>query len=141
LCQAEQLTLQLPPASHAASASSSLLPSRPASSLTAAADASEWNLNGIARLPSGFLQHTHQSIPGVTAPMLCEWLLSARSSRSAYLPTLVLICSLAADIGMRNSTFCWHNEDNWLYSTSYMHAGEPKIWSVFPSCLAFSLPA
>lgn len=79
LCQAEQLTLQLPPASHAASASSSLLPSRPASSLTAAADASEWNLNGIARLPSGFLQHTHQSIPGVTAPMLCECLPSAGS--------------------------------------------------------------
>jgi hypothetical protein len=50
----------------------------------------EWNVSRLARLSSGLLQHLVTPIPGVTDPMLY--------------------------IGMRYSTFCWHVEDNWLYS-------------------------
>jgi len=63
---------------------------------------SQWNLRVFARLSKGLLRHLPDDIPGVTDPMLY--------------------------IGMRFSTFCWHTEDNWLYSISYNHAGTPKTW-------------
>jgi histone demethylase JARID1 len=31
-------------------------------------------------------------------------------------------------IGMVFAAFCWHIEDHWTYSISYMHFGEPKTW-------------
>ena len=36
--------------------------------------------------------------------------------------------------GMLFSMFCWHVEDNYMYSVSYLHAGSPKTWyGVSPS--------
>lgn len=31
-------------------------------------------------------------------------------------------------IGMVFSSFCWHVEDNYLYSINYMHFGANKTW-------------
>ena len=30
--------------------------------------------------------------------------------------------------GMVFSMFCWHVEDNYMYSVSYLHEGAPKTW-------------
>lgn len=34
------------------------------------------------------------------------------------------------------SAFCWHNEDHYLYSINYLHAGSPKRWYGVPGSLA-----
>ena len=31
-------------------------------------------------------------------------------------------------LGMLFASFCWHVEDNYMYSINYMHRGAPKTW-------------
>lgn len=59
-----------------------------------------WNLNSLPYVT--LLKWLGESISGVTRPMLY--------------------------IGMLFSSFCWHTEDNWLYSINYLHTGAPKRW-------------
>ena len=34
------------------------------------------------------------------------------------------------------SSFCWHNEDNFLFSINYLHEGAPKLWYGVPGASA-----
>lgn len=65
-----------------------------------------WNLNNIPQAPDSVLRHVRVGINGVNVP----WM---------YYGTLF-------------STFCWHNEDNYLYSINYHHKGAPKRWYGVP---------
>lgn len=79
-----------------------------------------WNLNSLPYVT--LLRWLGESISGVTRPMLY--------------------------IGMLFSSFCWHTEDNWLYSINYIHTGAPKRWygvsghnaEVFEAALKAELP-
>ncbi|EGD78182.1 hypothetical protein PTSG_09058 [Salpingoeca rosetta] len=44
-------------------------------------------------------------------------------------------------VGMLFSSFCWHVEDNFLYSINYMHFGDGKRWYGVPSSHAHKLEA
>ena len=61
-----------------------------------------WNLNNMPHLPSSLLRLVPEAVGGINVP----WLY----------------------MGMLFSTFCWHVEDNYLYSINYMHHGEAKLW-------------
>lgn len=65
-----------------------------------------WNLVNMASSHGSVLQHLHTSINGINVP----WLY----------------------IGMLFSSFCWHNEDNYLYSINYHHFGDCKQWYGVP---------
>ncbi len=67
---------------------------------------SYWNLNNIPNCPDSILQHIKVGINGINVP----WM---------YFGNLF-------------STFCWHNEDNYLYSINYHHWGAPKQWYGIP---------
>jgi hypothetical protein len=65
-----------------------------------------WNLNNIPSAPGSILRHVKAQINGINVP----WLY----------------------FGCLFSTFCWHNEDNYLYSINYHHQGAPKQWYGVP---------
>jgi len=65
-----------------------------------------WNLNNIPSAPGSILRHVKAKINGINVP----WLY----------------------FGCLFSTFCWHNEDNYLYSINYHHRGAPKQWYGVP---------
>ena len=65
-----------------------------------------WNLNNMPQAPDSVLRHVKTGINGINVP----WL---------YYGSLF-------------STFCWHNEDNYLYSINYHHRGAPKQWYGVP---------
>lgn len=67
-----------------------------------------WNLNNLPY--ASVLKHLNQSIAGVTRPMMY--------------------------VGMLFSSFCWHTEDNWLYSINYVHKGAQKLWYGIPGSCA-----
>lgn len=67
---------------------------------------SYWNLNNIPNAPESILQHIKVGINGINVP----WM---------YFGNLF-------------SSFCWHNEDNYLYSINYHHWGAPKMWYGVP---------
>lgn len=69
-----------------------------------------WNLNNLPSIEGSVLRHVRAPINGVNVP----W----------------LYC------GMQFSTFCWHNEDNYLYSINYSHAGADKQWYGVPGAQA-----
>ena len=68
---------------------------------------SDWNLAKFVQLKNNILKFGRQKIPGVTTPMMY--------------------------FAMIYSQFCWHAEDNDLYSISYLHSGCPKTWYGIPS--------
>jgi len=69
---------------------------------------SGWNTNNLPG--ATFLHHINESVGGVTRPMIY--------------------------VGMLFSSFCWHTEDNYLYSINYLHTGKPKLWYGVPGFAA-----
>ena len=69
---------------------------------------STWNLNNLPLQSGSLLKYISPDgeISGVSAP----WVY----------------------VGMLFSSFCWHNEDNYLYSINYMHHGAGKTWYGIP---------
>lgn len=67
---------------------------------------SGWNLNNIAAAQGSVLRCLSIPINGINVP----WLY----------------------IGMLFASFCWHSEDNYLYSINYSHFGAPKQWYGVP---------
>lgn len=65
-----------------------------------------WNLNNIPCAPDSVLRHVRVGINGINVP----WM---------YYGSLF-------------TSFCWHNEDNYLYSINYHHKGAPKQWYGVP---------
>jgi hypothetical protein len=65
-----------------------------------------WNLNNIPNSKNSVLRHLKVGINGINIP----WLY----------------------FGCLFSTFCWHNEDNYMYSINYHHRGAPKQWYGVP---------
>lgn len=66
-----------------------------------------WNLNNLPYAYGSLLRHVHTEIKGINVP----W----------------LYC------GMLFASFCWHTEDNYMYSVNYQHMGANKRWYGVPS--------
>ena len=69
-----------------------------------------WNLNNLPLWPGSVLRSVRIPMKGVNVP----WLY----------------------MGMLFATFCWHNEDNFMYSLNYLHRGAPKQWYTVPGASA-----
>ena len=65
-------------------------------------DPNPWNLTVLPTLPRSLLRFLPEHVSGITIPMMY--------------------------VGMVFSTFCWHVEDDYLYSINYLHEGAPKTW-------------
>lgn len=65
-----------------------------------------WNLNNLPFWQGSLLRYIRAPLNGVNVP----WLY----------------------MGMLFSTFCWHNEDNFMYSVNYLHSGAAKQWYAVP---------
>lgn len=65
-----------------------------------------WNLNNIPCAPDSVLRHVKVGINGINVPWMYH--------------------------GSLFTSFCWHNEDNHLYSINYHHKGAPKQWYGVP---------
>lgn len=65
-----------------------------------------WNLNNIPNSKNSVLRHLKVGIKGINVP----WMY----------------------FGCLFSTFCWHNEDNFMNSINYHHKGAPKQWYGVP---------
>jgi hypothetical protein len=65
-----------------------------------------WNLNNIPSAPDSVLRHVKVGVNGINVPWMYH--------------------------GSLFTTFCWHNEDNHLYSINYHHKGAPKQWYGVP---------
>ncbi|KAF0754164.1 hypothetical protein AaE_005439, partial [Aphanomyces astaci] len=76
-------------------------------------DHTAWNLNNLPSAHGSLLRHIDAQINGVNVP----WVY----------------------FGMLFASFCWHFEDNYLYSINYMHTGAKKHWYGIPatSCDTF----
>ena len=61
-----------------------------------------FNLTILPTLPRSLLRFLPDHVSGITIPMMY--------------------------IGMVFSTFCWHVEDDYLYSINFLHEGAPKTW-------------
>lgn len=71
---------------------------------------SRWNLNYLPTDDKSLLKYVNLPINGINVP----WLY----------------------FGMLFATFCWHNEDNYLYSINYSHYGDVKQWYGVPGSQA-----
>jgi histone demethylase JARID1 len=69
-----------------------------------------WNMNNLPLWPGSVLRYIRAPLKGVNVP----WL---------YL-------------GMQFATFCWHNEDNFMFSINYLHRGAAKQWYSIPGSKA-----
>ena len=69
-----------------------------------------WNMNNLPLWPGSVLRYIRAPLKGVNVP----WLY----------------------MGMQFATFCWHNEDNFMYSINYLHKGAPKQWYSVPGSKA-----
>lgn len=69
-----------------------------------------WNLNNISRSDGSVFKHFDLIIDGMVKP----WIYT----------------------GMCFSTFCWHVEDQFSFSISYMHHGDSKTWYGVPGSYA-----
>jgi len=76
-------------------------------------DFDAWDLSKMPTSSRCLLRLLPELIPGVTTPMLY--------------------------IGMLFAHFCWHYEDNALYSINAMHTGAPKTWYCVPASAAGDL--
>lgn len=65
-----------------------------------------WNLNNIPSAPDSVLRHVKVGLNGINVPWMYH--------------------------GSLFTTFCWHNEDNHMYSINYHHKGAPKQWYGVP---------
>jgi hypothetical protein len=71
---------------------------------------SPWNLQNVALQQESLLKYQSEPINGVNSP----WMY----------------------FGMLFTSFCWHTEDNYLYSINYSHHGSQKQWYSIPGYAA-----